>query len=155
DLAMRVIADHSRALFFMIADGVMPANDGRGYVLRRILRRAARHARVLGFLEPYLYRMSEPVIATMGAAYPELAAQRSRIEGVIPAEEERFGETLDKGLALLEEERSALSSRGEGVLSGEVAFRLYDTFGFPLDMTEDILRSDGIRVDVEGFETCM
>jgi alanyl-tRNA synthetase len=155
DLAMRVVADHGRALCFMIADGVLPANDGRGYVLRRILRRAARHARVLGFDEPYLYRMTEPVIATMGEAYPELGERRAFIEEVVRGEEERFAETLDKGLALLETERESLARRGEKVLSGEIAFRLYDTYGFPVDMTEDILRADGIRVDQAGFEACM
>jgi alanyl-tRNA synthetase len=155
DLAFRVIADHSRALQFMIADGVVPSNEGRGYVLRRVLRRAARHAKVLGFDEPYLYKMSEPVIGTMGEAYPELIERRSYIEEVIRTEEERFSETLDKGLSLLEQEREALRKAGASVLSGDVAFRLYDTFGFPLDMTEDILRTDGVRVDVEGFQSCM
>jgi alanyl-tRNA synthetase len=154
DLAMRVIADHSRALNFMIADGVVPANDGRGYVLRRILRRAARHAHVLGFEDPFLFRMSEPVIATMGEAYPELGERRAYIEQVVRSEEERFSETLAKGLALLDQERGAIG-KGDPVLPGEVAFRLYDTYGFPLDMTEDILRTDGVRVDLEGFETCM
>ena len=155
DLAMRVIADHSRALNFMIADGVVPANDGRGYVLRRILRRAARHARALGFEEPFLYRMSEPVCAVMGDAYPELIERRAYIEEVVRGEEERFAETLDKGLALLEQERAALTAAGRTTLSGDVAFRLYDTYGFPLDMTEDILREDRIGVDQAGFQTCM
>jgi alanyl-tRNA synthetase len=155
DLAFRVIADHSRALQFMIADGVVPSNEGRGYVLRRVLRRAARHAKVLGFDEPYLYKMSEPVIGTMGEAYPELIERRSYIEEVIRTEEERFAETLDKGLSLLAQEREILRKSGGSVLSGDVAFRLYDTFGFPLDMTEDILRTAGVRVDVDGFQTCM
>ncbi len=155
DLAMRVIADHSRALHFMIADGVVPANDGRGYVLRRILRRAARHANLLGFTEPFLFRMSEPVLATMGAAFPELVERRSHIEDIIRGEEERFAETLEKGLALLEQERATLKASGDKMLSGELAFKLYDTFGFPLDMTEDILRGDGTSVDTAGFEACM
>ncbi len=155
DLALRVIADHSRALHFMIADGVVPSNEGRGYVLRRILRRAARHAKVLGFDQPFLCRMSEPVIATMGAAYPELVHRRTYIEGVIRSEEERFADTLDKGLALLEQERGELRRAGQKVLSGEVAFRLYDTYGFPLDMTEDILRADGVSVDTVAFEEYM
>ena len=155
DLAMRVIADHARALNFMIADGVTPSNEGRGYVLRRILRRAARHARVLGFEEPFLYRMSEPVSAVMGAAYPELIERRAAIEETVRGEEERFAETLDKGLALLEQEREGLRRQGATVLSGAVAFKLYDTYGFPLDMTEDILREDNIRVDEEGFQACM
>jgi alanyl-tRNA synthetase len=155
DLAMRVIADHSRALNFMIADGVVPANDGRGYVLRRILRRAARHARVLGFDEPFLCRMSEPVCAVMGAAYPELVERRRFIEDTVRGEEERFAETLDKGLALLEQERAALQRAGTSTLAGDVAFKLYDTFGFPIDMTEDILREDHLGVDHAGFQACM
>jgi alanyl-tRNA synthetase len=155
DLAFRVIADHSRALAFMIADGVVPANEGRGYVLRRILRRAARHAKILGFADPYLCRMVEPVVTIMGEAYPEIRERRSYVEDVIRAEEERFAETLDKGLALLEQERRTLRKSKQSVLPGEVAFRLYDTYGFPVDMTEDILRSDGIRVDMEGFHSCM
>jgi alanyl-tRNA synthetase len=155
DLAMRVIADHSRALNFMIADGVSPSNEGRGYVLRRILRRAARHAQVLGFREPYLHRMTRPLIELMGEAYPELVEHRARIEALVRDEEERFVETLEKGLALLDQEREALRLAGARVLSGEVAFRLYDTYGFPLDMTEDILRADAVAVDVEAFERCM
>ena len=155
DLAMRVIADHSRALNVMIADGVVPSNEGRGYVLRRILRRAARHARVLGFEEPFLCRMSEPVCAVMGAAYPELIERRAYIETTVRSEEERFAETLDKGLALLAHERAALKQANRAVLSGEVAFKLYDTYGFPVDMTEDILREDGLAVDQAGFQACM
>jgi alanyl-tRNA synthetase len=155
DLAMRVIADHSRAIAFMIADGVVPSNEGRGYVLRRILRRAARHARVLGFEEPFLYRMGEPVGAVMGEAYPELVERRAYIEQTVRGEEERFAETLDKGLALLEQERAALRAAGATVLSGDVAFKLYDTYGFPIDMTEDILRSENISVDHAGFQASM
>jgi len=155
DLAMRVIADHSRALAFMIADGVVPSNEGRGYVLRRILRRAARHARVLGFEQPFLCAMVEPVQATMGAAYPELGERRPYIEGVIRAEEERFAETLDRGLELLREERAALEVSKQSVLPGAIAFKLYDTYGFPVDMTEDILRDYGITVDQAGFTAAM
>ena len=155
DLAMRVIADHSRALHFMITDGVVPSNDGRGYVLRRILRRAARHAHLLGFSEPFLYRMSEPMIDTMGGAYPELGERRSHIEEVIRTEEDRFAETLEKGLNLLDQERAALADRGATTLPGDVAFKLYDTYGFPLDMTEDIMRGHGVSVDTAAFDTCM
>jgi alanyl-tRNA synthetase len=155
DLAMRVIADHSRALGFMIADGVVPANDGRGYVLRRILRRAARHARVLGFEEPFLCKMTEPLQAVMGDAYPELRERRAYIEEVIRSEEERFAETLDRGLALLKEERAALELAKESVLPGAMAFKLYDTYGFPIDMTEDILRDHGMTVDQAGFQAAM
>jgi len=155
DLAMRVIADHSRAIAFMIADGVVPSNEGRGYVLRRILRRAARHARVLGFEEPFLYRMSEPVGAVMGAAYPEIIERRAYIEQTVRGEEERFAETLDKGLALLDQERAAVRAAGGTVLSGDVAFKLYDTYGFPIDMTEDILRGENMAVDQAGFQASM
>jgi alanyl-tRNA synthetase len=155
DLAFRVIADHSRALSFMIADGVVPGNEGRGYVLRRILRRAARHARHLGFTEPFLWRVTEAVVDTMGAAYPEVVERRDHIESVIRTEEERFAETLDKGLALLDQERRVLRDRHASELPGEIAFRLYDTYGFPLDMTQDILREDGLTVDTAGFDRCM
>jgi alanyl-tRNA synthetase len=155
DLAMRVIADHSRALNCMIADGVVPGNEGRGYVLRRILRRAARHARVLGFEQPFLYAMSEPVCAVLGGAYPELIERRAYIEEVVRSEEERFAETLDRGLALLAQERDALQRKKQTVLPGDVAFKLYDTYGFPVDMTEDILRDHGITVDQAGFTAAM
>lgn len=155
DLSFRVIADHARALTFMIADGVLPSNDGRGYVLRRVLRRAARHAKQLGFDQPFLWRVTGAVVQTMGSAYPEIVERQAHVEQVIRSEEERFAETLDKGLTLLEEEKAALRARGESMLSGAAAFKLYDTYGFPLDMTQDILRAENLRVDVAGFETCM
>ncbi len=155
DLAFRVIADHARAVTFLVADGVVPLNEGRGYVLRRVLRRAARHARHLGFQEPFLWRVVSAVVETMGDAYPELRQRQAHVEQVIRAEEERFGETLDKGLSLLAEASADLRRRHADVLPGDVAFRLYDTYGFPLDMTQDILRSDGMAVDVAGFDACM
>jgi alanyl-tRNA synthetase len=155
DLSFRVLADHSRALTFMITDGVQPANEGRGYVLRRILRRAARHAKMLGFDEPFLWRLTGPVVELMGEAYPEVVPRQSHIEQVIRSEEERFAETLDKGLALLEEERRSLVAKGAKVLPGAVAFKLYDTFGFPVDMTQDILRGYGMTIDEAGFEKNM
>ncbi|MFI5394872.1 MAG: alanine--tRNA ligase [Candidatus Binatia bacterium] len=155
DLSFRVIADHGRALTFMVADGVLPSNEGRGYVLRRVLRRAARHAKQLGFDQPFLWRVSRAVVTTMGPAYPEIGTRHSHIEQVIRSEEERFAETLDKGLALLEEEKAALQTGGGTVLPGAAAFRLYDTYGFPLDMTQDMLRADNLGVDVAGFEACM
>jgi alanyl-tRNA synthetase len=155
DLAFRVIADHARAVTFLVADGVSPANEGRGYVLRRVLRRAARHARHLGFQAPFLWQVVSAVVETMGDAYPELRQRQAHVEQVVRAEEERFGETLDKGLSLLAEATADLRRRHTDVLPGDVAFRLYDTYGFPLDMTQDILRSDGIAVDVEGFDVCM
>ncbi len=155
DMAFRVIADHVRALTFLVADGVTPSNEGRGYVLRRVLRRAARHAKHLGFDEPILCRVSQAVIDTMGSAYPEIVERRTHIEAVLRSEEERFGETLDKGLSLLDQEKAALRQAGGMTLAGAVAFKLYDTFGFPLDMTQDILREDNISVDTAGFEACM
>ncbi len=155
DLAFRVLADHSRALTFMIVDGVAPGNEGRGYVLRRVLRRAARHARQLGFTEPYLWHMAKAVAESMGTAYPEIIERHGYIEEVIRTEEERFAETLDKGMALLDGERAALRQRRATVLPGDVAFKLYDTYGFPFDMTEDILREDGVGIDRDGFDRAM
>jgi alanyl-tRNA synthetase len=155
DVSFRVIDDHARAVSFLIADGVMPSNEGRGYVLRRLLRRAARHGRSIGLKEPFLHRVATTVAAVMGDAYPELHAEQQRITEVIRAEEERFGETLDRGLVLLEEATAKLKAAKQKTLPGEVAFRLYDTYGFPLDMTEDILRDHGMTVDREGFDKLM
>jgi alanyl-tRNA synthetase len=155
DLAFRVVADHSRAITFLVTDGVLPANEGRGYVLRRVLRRAARHAKHLGFDEPFLWKVTKAVVETMGDAFPEIRKQQGHVEQVIRSEEERFGETLDKGLSLLEQERETLRKSKATTLPGDVAFKLYDTYGFPLDMTQDILRSDGIGVDLAGFDACM
>jgi alanyl-tRNA synthetase len=155
DISFRVIDDHARAVSFLIADGVMPSNEGRGYVLRRLLRRAARHGRLLGLEQPFLHEVAKTVVVVMGDGYPELRAEEQRIREVIRSEEERFGETLEKGLALLEEETAKLKKEKSQVLSGDVAFRLYDTFGFPLDLTEDILRSESMSVDQAGFEKLM
>lgn len=155
DISFRVIADHARAVSFLIADGVAPSNEGRGYVLRRLLRRAARHGRMIGLKEPFLHRVAATVTEIMGNAYPELRSERQRISGTIRGEEERFDETLEKGLVLLEEAVSELKRQKKNILSGEVAFRLYDTYGFPLDLTEDILRTEGIAVDEPGFEKLM
>ena len=155
DISFRVIDDHARAVSFMIADGVMPSNEGRGYVLRRLLRRAARHGRLIGLSNPFLHEVATTVAAVMGDAYPELRSQEQRIREVIRGEEERFGETLEKGLVLLEEATSKLKQDKETVLPGDVAFRLYDTYGFPLDLTQDILRADKMSVDQAGFEKLM
>jgi len=155
DVSFRVIADHARAVSFLIADGVTPSNEGRGYVLRRLLRRAARHGRMIGLKEPFLHRVAVAVVEIMGGAFPELGSEQQRISETIRGEEERFGETLEKGLALLEEATAELKRRKRKILSGEVAFRLYDTYGFPLDLTEDILRAEGISVDQSGFEGLM
>jgi len=155
DISYRVIDDHSRAVSFLIADGVMPSNEGRGYVLRRLLRRAARHGRLIGLKEPFLHEVARTVTAVMGDAYPELKQQEQRIREVIRIEEERFGETLDRGLVLLEDATAKLKADKKHTLSGEVAFRLYDTYGFPLDLTEDILRADNMDVDQASFTELM
>ncbi len=154
-VSMRVIADHCRAVTFLICDGALPSNEGRGYVLRRIMRRAARHAKMLGVGEPLLYKMVEAVREMMGDAYPELAEREAYIKKVILAEEERFTETLDRGLGILNDEVASLRSRGSRVIPGEVLFKLYDTFGFPVDLTADIVESEGFTVDEAGFEACM
>jgi len=149
----RIIADHLRASGFIIADGVLPANEGRGYVLRRIMRRAMRHAHLLGAREPLMYRLVPALVAEMGAAYPELVRAQPLIEATLQQEETRFRQTLANGLKLLDEATTGL---GKGdTLSGETAFKLYDTYGFPYDLTEDALRSQGLQVDREGFDTAM
>jgi alanyl-tRNA synthetase len=155
DISFRVIDDHARAVSFLIADGVMPSNEGRGYVLRRLLRRAARHGRLIGLKKPFLHEVAKTVTAVMGDAYPELRTEEQRIGEVVRSEEERFGETLEKGLVLLEDATAKLKADETKLLSGDLAFRLYDTYGFPLDLTEDILRGEGIRVDQAGFEKLM
>lgn len=154
-VSMRVIADHCRAVTFLICDGALPSNEGRGYVLRRIMRRAARHAKMLGVAEPLLCRMVDAVREMMGDAYPELAERETYIRKVVLAEEERFNETLDRGLAILNEEVASLRAGGCSVIPGETLFKLYDTFGFPVDLTEDIVRAEGFSVDEPGFEACM
>ena len=152
---MRVIADHSRAITFLICDGVLPSNEGRGYVLRRIMRRGARHAKMLGFADPVLYRIVDAVNAMMGDAYPELLEREEYIKKVIHAEEERFMETLDRGLSILNEEVAALKKTDRSVVPGDVVFRLYDTFGFPVDLTADIVVNEGFTIDEDGFALCM
>lgn len=155
DMSMRVIADHSRATAFLIADGVLPSNEGRGYVLRRIMRRAARHAKMLGFAEPVLYRTATFVLQSMADAYPEPAQRADYVARIVKIEEERFIQTLDNGLRILTEEVERLKAAGANTLPGGVAFKLYDTFGFPLDLTADILRSENVIIDEQGFEACM
>jgi alanyl-tRNA synthetase len=150
--SLRVIADHIRACAFLVVDGVLPANEGRGYVLRRIIRRAIRHGYQLGMKEPFFWRLVETLERQMGAAYPELVQARGHVERVLRQEEERFAETLDQGMRLLD---SAIAGLEGGVIPGETAFRLYDTYGFPLDLTADIARERGLAVDDEGFERAM
>ncbi len=149
----RVIADHLRSVSFLIADGVMPSNEGRGYVLRRILRRAARHAHMLGAKDPVMHRLVPALVRQMGAAYPELTRAQSLIEETLKLEETKFGQTLDRGLKLLDEELAKIPEGAD--LPGGAAFRLYDTYGFPLDLTQDALREMGRNVDVAGFDAAM
>lgn len=149
----RVVADHLRSGAFLIADGVMPSNEGRGYVLRRILRRAMRHAHMMGAKEPLLYRLLPTLVRQMGAAYPELVRAESLISETLKLEENRFRSLLERGLGLLAEESGKLGDKG--TLPGDVAFKLYDTYGFPLDLTQDALRGEGKAVDVAGFEAAM
>ena len=150
--SLRVIADHIRACAFLVADGVVPSNEGRGYVLRRIIRRAARHGHELGLREPFFHRLVGPLDTEMGQAYPELPKARKQIERVLKQEETRFAETLEQGMKILNEDLANLSGKQ---LSGETAFKLYDTYGFPLDLTVDYAREHGVAVDIEGYESAM
>ncbi|WP_424940043.1 alanine--tRNA ligase [Aliiroseovarius sp. S253] len=149
----RVIADHLRSTSFLIADGVMPSNEGRGYVLRRIMRRAMRHAHLLGAKDPVMHRLVPELVAQMGQAYPELGRGQAMIEETLLNEETRFKKTLDRGLKLLDDEVSGLAEGAD--LPGETAFKLYDTYGFPLDLTQDALREKGLGVDQPGFDAAM
>ncbi|MEP6484767.1 MAG: alanine--tRNA ligase, partial [Rudaea sp.] len=149
--SLRVIADHIRACSFLIVDGVLPSNEGRGYVLRRIIRRALRHGYMLGVRDPFFSKMVAPLVEEMGAAYPELAAKRAAVEKTLLAEEERFGETLEHGMKVFDD----IASRAQKIIPGNDAFRLYDTYGFPVDLTADIARERGLSVDMPGFETAM
>ncbi|MCA1796339.1 MAG: alanine--tRNA ligase, partial [Geobacteraceae bacterium] len=155
DVSMRVMADHSRAAAFLIADGVLPSNEGRGYVLRRIMRRAMRHAKMLGFEEPVLYKTAGFVLDNMAQTYPEEAKRKSFVTKVITNEEERFIKTLGNGLRILTDEVAKLKQQGATEIPGAVVFKLYDTFGFPVDLTADIVEKDGYSVDEAGFERCM
>jgi alanyl-tRNA synthetase len=150
--SLRVIADHIRACAFLVMDGVIPSNEGRGYVLRRIMRRALRHGNKIGFVDPFFHKLVQPLAREMGQAVPELAARISRIEQVLLQEEERFAETLDQGLKIFEAAVSNLSGK---TIPGDVAFKLNDTFGFPVDLTADIARERGLLVDMAGYEIAL
>ncbi|GAB2506663.1 alanine--tRNA ligase [Pseudoxanthomonas sangjuensis] len=149
--SLRVIADHIRACSFLIVDGVLPSNEGRGYVLRRIIRRALRHGWMLGTREPFFHKLVPTLVELMGEAYPELPAAQATVERALKAEEERFAETLDSGMKIFDE----VAARADRIIPGYDAFRLYDTYGFPLDLTEDIARERGLVVDVSGFQDAM
>ena len=150
--SLRVLADHIRSCSFLIVDGVLPSNEGRGYVLRRIIRRAVRHGYQLGVKELFFYKMVAPLVAEMGTAYPELEKNRAQVERILKLEEERFAETLEQGMRILEEDLAALQGT---VIAGDTVFKLYDTYGFPLDLTADIARERGLTIDTEGFEAAM
>ncbi len=154
-IAYRVIADHARAITFLIGDGVLPGNEGRNYILRLVLRRAARYGRLLGFTEPFLHQVSRTVIEQMGGVYPELAERADFILSTVQHEEERFLRTLDLGLALLEELMAEVKAQGETMLPGDAAFRLWDTYGFPLDLTRDIAVENGLAIDMAGYRAAL
>ncbi|GLC28597.1 alanine--tRNA ligase [Clostridium omnivorum] len=151
DVSIRIITDHARSVTFMISDGVLPSNEGRGYVLRRLLRRAARHGKLLGIEGTFLTKLCEVVIDNFGGAYPELKEKEEYLKKVIQLEEERFAETIDGGMQILRDYTDELENEGIKVLSGDKAFKLYDTYGFPYELTEEILEEKGISVDLEGF----
>ncbi|MCI9468994.1 MAG: alanine--tRNA ligase [Oscillospiraceae bacterium] len=155
DVSLRVITDHIRSATFMIGDGILPSNEGRGYVLRRLLRRAARHGKLLGMNEPFLYKVCDMVIHENKGAYPDLADKQDYITRVIKVEEENFAKTIDTGLRILNELVDSHKSKGETMFSGEDAFKLYDTYGFPLDLTQDILEEQGMTVDEAAFTKLM
>jgi alanyl-tRNA synthetase len=150
--SLRVIADHIRSCAFLCVDSVLPSNEGRGYVLRRIIRRACRHGHQLGMDDLFFYKLVQPLVEIMGEAYPELADAQSTVERLLRMEEERFAETLDHGMKILEEDIKQLQDK---TITGETLFKLYDTYGFPVDLTADIARERGLEIDEAGFEACM
>ncbi len=155
DISIRLITDHIRSVTFMISDGIMPSNEGRGYVLRRLLRRAARHGRLLGINGMFLANLSSTVIEVSKDGYPELDEKKDFIFEVLNKEEEKFNKTIDQGLSILAELESEMAAKGETVLSGDNAFKLYDTYGFPMDLTLEILEEKGMTIDEAGFKACM
>ncbi len=155
DTALRVIADHTRAISFMIADGILPSNEGRGYILRRLIRRAFRFGRFLKLEDPFLAKVAEKLTHEMGDVYPEIVQSLEFTKKVVTSEEENFSKTLDRGLGMLQEELDKLKSRGLKEVPGSVLFKLYDTYGFPIDIVRDIGEKQGFSVDEEGFENYM
>lgn len=155
DVSIRLITDHSRAVTFLISDGVLPSNEGRGYVLRRLIRRAARHGRLLGIKNNFLVKLMETVIENYGEAYPDLVEKKEYIKKILTVEEEKFSETLDQGMVILKEYMDKIKSESKAVLSGEDAFRLYDTYGFPIELTLEIVEEYGLKVDEDGFKAEM
>jgi alanyl-tRNA synthetase len=155
DVSIRLITDHIRSVTFMTSDGIIPSNEGRGYVLRRLLRRAARHGRLLGIEGLFLAKLAKTVIDESKDGYPELAEKEEYILKVITTEEEKFNKTIDQGLSILSDMEKELQEKNQSVLSGEDAFKLYDTYGFPIDLTKEILEEKNITIDEDGFIKCM
>ncbi|MBW2310720.1 MAG: alanine--tRNA ligase [Deltaproteobacteria bacterium] len=155
DISFKVVADHGRAAAFLIADGIMPSNEGRGYVLRRIIRRAIRYGQILGLKDPFLHRLTDKVVDEMGSHFPELTQSRKFIDEVVTNEEKRFADTLFHGLSILREGIDEIRAKDERTIPGELVFRLYDTFGFPPDLVEDIARDEDLALDREGFDQAM
>jgi len=153
--SLKVLADHIRACSFLIADGVIPGNEGRGYVLRRIIRRAIRHGYKLGMRDAFFHKMVPDLVAEMGTAYPELTAENVRVKGILKLEEERFFSTIEHGMAILEADLAEMAKQGGKVFNGETAFKLHDTYGFPLDLTQDMCREHDVAVDVAAFDKAM
>jgi alanyl-tRNA synthetase len=153
--SLKVLADHIRACSFLVADGVIPGNEGRGYVLRRIIRRAIRHGYKLGARSAFFHKLVPDLVAEMGEAYPELKENQARVTEVLKLEEERFFETIEHGMAILDADLAELAKRGAKVFNGDIAFKLHDTYGFPLDLTQDVCREHGVTVDVAGFDAAM
>lgn len=155
DVSIRIITDHLRSMVFMIADGINPSNEGRGYVLRRLIRRAARHGKLLGIKEPFLTELSERVVKVSGEAYPELVEKQEFIKRIIHIEEEKFNQTLDQGIDIISTYMDEMEKSGENTLAGDKAFKLYDTYGFPLEVTQEILEEKGYELDIDGFKAAM
>ncbi|MGI6727784.1 MAG: alanine--tRNA ligase [Anaerovoracaceae bacterium] len=155
DVSIRIITDHIRSITFMVGDGILPSNEGRGYVLRRLLRRAARHGKLLGIKGPFLAELSKKVIEVSGNAYPEIEERKEYIHRILSIEEEKFSNTIDQGILLLADHVEEMVAKGETILSGDKVFRLYDTYGFPFELTEEILKEQDFSVDAEGFNKLM
>ena len=155
DVSIRLITDHIRSVTFMTSDGILPSNEGRGYVLRRLLRRAARHGRLLGIDGLFLAKLAQTVIDESKDGYPELEEKKEYILKILTNEEEKFNKTIDQGLLILSEMEGKMAETGSRTLSGEDAFRLYDTYGFPIDLTEEILSEKGFALDMDGFKKAM
>ena len=155
DVSIRIITDHLRSMVFMIGDGILPSNEGRGYVLRRLIRRAARHGRLIGIKDAFLSALSDRVVTVSGEAYPELVEKQELIKRIISIEEDKFAQTLDQGIDIIGEYIKDMKSNNETVLKGELAFKLYDTYGFPVEVTEEILAEEGFTLDLEGFNANM